>query len=140
MARLIAGDWQGSSSRIRLPSNALQAIVHPATIRAIEQRIAGSTAPAVVVEAIKLIEAGMADGCDSVWVVISKPEQQIDRAVARGMSRSDAERRIRAQSTQDEKVARADVVIDNSGSICATRMQVGAAWSLLVPCAPRCQV
>jgi len=111
----------------------LEAIVHPATVRAIEQRIADSSAVAVVVEAIKLIEAGLADTCESVWVVTSTSEQQIERAVARGMALAEAERRIQSQSTQDEKVAHADVVIDNSGSLHATCAQVTAAWNRLAP-------
>ena len=113
----------------------LEAIVHPATVHAIEGRITATAASVVVIEAIKLIEAGMADTCDSVWVVTSRPEQQIERAVARGMSPAEAERRIQSQSTQDEKVAHADVVIDNSGSLCATRAQVQAAWNRLAPAA-----
>jgi dephospho-CoA kinase len=110
----------------------LESIVHPVTVEAIGERIAAVDAGVIVVEAIKLIESGMADACDSVWVTTCRPEQQICRIVARGLNRADAEQRVRAQPPQDDKVARADVVIDNSGSLCQTRRQVEAAWAGLV--------
>lgn len=117
----------------------LEQIVHPATIAAIEQRIAASPAPAVVVEAIKLIESGMADAYDSLWVTVCKPEQQLQRIMAaRNLSEDEALLRIRAQPPQEEKVARADVVIDNSGSIEQTRSQVQKAWEQLMISAHSC--
>jgi len=82
-----------------------------------------------VVEAIKLIESGLADLCDSVWAVTCRREQQIERLVRhRGLSREEARQRVEAQPPQEEKVDRADVVIDNSGSLATTREQVEAAW------------
>jgi dephospho-CoA kinase len=128
----------GEIDRARLASQAfadpdalarLEAIIHPPTIARIEDQIAASTAPAFVVEAIKLIEAGMADRCDQVWVTACTPEQQLDRVMnGRGWTRSETERRLRAQSPQEEKIARADVVIDTSVSLSRTRSQVAAAW------------
>ena len=110
----------------------LEAIVHPATLEAIDRRIAATSAEVVVVEAIKLIEAGMADGCDSVWVTTCRPEQQVYRIVGgRGLSRAEAELRVRAQPPQEDKIARADVVVDTSGSLARTRAQVRAAWERL---------
>lgn len=110
----------------------LEAIVHPPTIESVNHRIAASTAAVVAVEAIKLIEAGIADDCDSVWVTVCRPKQQVARIVAgRGLSRAEAERRVRAQSSPELKVARADVVIDTSGSLPQTRAQVEAAWKRL---------
>jgi dephospho-CoA kinase len=111
----------------------LEAIVHPATLEAIERRIAATAADVVVVEAIKLIESGLADGCDSVWVITCRREQQIERVVSqRGLSREEARRRVDAQPPQEEKVARADVVIDNAGSLPETREQVEAAWTQVI--------
>ncbi len=110
----------------------LEAIVHPATLEEVERRIGASAADAVAVEAIKLIEAGMADDCDSVWVTTCRPEQQLRRIMAaRDLGRAEAEQRIRAQAPPEEKIARADVVIDNSGSLAQTRAQVEAAWEQL---------
>jgi dephospho-CoA kinase len=110
----------------------LEAIIHPVVIEEVNRRVASSSAAAVVVEAIKLIEAGMADGCDSVWVTTCRPEQQAQRIMeARGLSRAEAEHRVRVQPPQEEKVARADVVIDTSGTLAWTREQVVAAWKKL---------
>jgi dephospho-CoA kinase len=111
----------------------LEALTHPATIMTIGRRIGVSSAAVVVVEAIKLIESGMAAVYDSVWVVTCTREQQIRRIVAqRGLSWEEAEQRVQAQPPQAEKIAHADVVIDNSGPLSRTREQVHAAWERLV--------
>jgi dephospho-CoA kinase len=88
--------------------------------------------PVAVIDAIKLIEAGWPEVCDAIWVVTCPPEQQLARLVeTRGMSEAEARRRIAAQPPQEEKVARADVVIDNGGTRDATRAQVEAAWAAI---------
>jgi dephospho-CoA kinase len=111
----------------------LEEIVHPATLKAIDCRVAASSADVIVVEAIKLIEAGIADACASVWVTTCRPKQQISRLMdGRGLSRAEAEERVRAQPPQEDKIARADVVVDTSGSIAWTRAQVQAAWERLI--------
>ena len=95
----------------------------------------------MVIEAIKLIEAGIvARLCDTLWVVNASPEVQLARLMElRGMNRDDARQRIAAQPPQAEKVAAADLVIDNSGSIADTRRQVLAAWSAIPDVARRAQ-
>jgi dephospho-CoA kinase len=111
----------------------LEAVVHPATLEAVARRIAATESDVVVVEAIKLIEAGMADAYDSLWVTTCRPEQQVERIVAtRGLSRVEAMQRVRAQPSQAEKIARADVVIDTSGTLAQPRQQVQEAWRHLV--------
>jgi dephospho-CoA kinase len=110
----------------------LETIVHPATLEAIHRCVGTASADVVVIEAIKLIEVGIADACDSVWVTACRPEQQVTRIMeARGLSRAEAELRVRAQPPQEEKVARADVVIDTSGTLSWTRTQVYTAWGRL---------
>ena len=85
--------------------------------------------PVAVIDAIKLLEAGWKPVCDAIWVVTCAPEQQLERLMTtRGMSAEEARGRIDAQPPQAEKVAQADVVIDNSGPLEATRRQVEAAW------------
>jgi len=107
----------------------LEKIEHPIVRRVIEEKISGASEEVVVLDAIKLIESGWADKCDSVWVVTCLREQQIDRLMrTRGYSREEAEMRVDAQSPQEAKVARANVVIDNSGSLESTRRQVLDAW------------
>jgi dephospho-CoA kinase len=82
-----------------------------------------------VIDAIKLLEGGWKQICDAIWVVTSTPEQQLARLIStRGMREDEARARIAAQPPQADKVAQADVVIDNSGSLEATRRQVETAW------------
>jgi dephospho-CoA kinase len=93
-----------------------------------------SSAPQVaVIDAIKLLEDGWKQVCDAIWVVACTPEQQLARLVAtRGMNEAEARTRIAAQPPQADKIAQADLVIDNSGSLEATRQQVDAAWQALL--------
>lgn len=111
---------------------ALDQLVHPATVSAIREQVAHSESPVVVIDAIKLFEAGLARDCDEVWVVRCDDERQLERLMRRnGFSREDALTRINAQPPQSEKVAQADRVIDNSGSIDETLAQVRTAWDTL---------
>lgn len=107
----------------------LERVEHPIVRRVIDDEIAEAAEPVVVLDAIKLIESGWADKCDVVWVVTCDREQQLERLMrTRGYSREEAEGRIDAQAAQEEKVARADVVINNAGTLEETRGQVAAAW------------
>ena len=107
----------------------LETILHPATRKLAEELIAASERPVVVLEAIKLIEAGWAERVDAVWVVICPREQQIERLMRdRALTRAEAELRIDAQNPPEEKVRHADVLIENAGSLEELRRQVEAAW------------
>ena len=108
----------------------LEAITHPAVDDLVQQEIASSTADVIVVDAVKLLESGLSKRCNAVWVVTATPEQQLERLTQqRGMSKRDARQRLRAQSSQAEKVRQADVVIDNSGTLEDTEAQVRRAWA-----------
>lgn len=107
----------------------LERIVHPPVVALTLRLLAKSTAPVRVVEAIKLLEAQMHRYCDAVWVVVAPRHQQVTRLMGtRGLSRQEAERRIDAQPPAAAKVAQADVIIDNSGSLDETHAQVLRAW------------
>lgn len=107
----------------------LERIVHPRAIVAVGERIARAAAGVVVVEAIKLIEAGMHRGYDSLWVVIAPRELQIKRLTERrGLSEKEAALRVDAQPPQEEKAAVADLVIVNDGDLARLRQQVETAW------------
>jgi dephospho-CoA kinase len=107
----------------------LEAIVHPAVTARVDALIRQATEPVVVVEAIKLIEAGWHRTCDALWVVTCSKEQQLERLMrARKLSREEALLRIEAQPPQEDKVALADVVIDNSGTLKETEKQVKREW------------
>jgi dephospho-CoA kinase len=111
----------------------LEAIIHPLVIQEADRRIRALGRGVVVIEAIKLIESGMYRDCDALWVVTARPEQQLERLVReRGMSAAEVQRRMAAQPPQSEKVALADVVIDNSGTPEETRAQVEAAFNALL--------
>jgi dephospho-CoA kinase len=108
----------------------LEAITHPGARKLAEERIAQSKKPVVVLEAIKLIEAGWSRRVDSVWVVTCRREQQMERLKrSRGLSQAEAELRVDAQPPAADKLKHAHVVIDNSGSLEQTRRQVEAAWA-----------
>jgi len=107
----------------------LEAIVHPAVIARTGELIQSSREPVVVVEAIKLIEAGMHRACDALWVVTCSQEQQLARLMEqRGLSEEEARQRIEAQPPQEARLALADVVIDNSGCLDETWRQVKREW------------
>lgn len=118
----------------------LEAIVHPAVRAHILHWLATlpDEHPVVgVIDAIKLIENGWPSHCHEVWVVTCPREQQITRLMqTRGLSEADAQLRVDAQAPQSAKIAVADVVIDNSGSLADTMAQVTRHWqriqSLLV--------
>jgi dephospho-CoA kinase len=108
---------------------ALNAILHPRIIKrsgelAAEYRRADPRA-VVVVDAALIIEAGMRDRFIKILVAWCRPEQQIERLMAKGVvSREEAERRVAAQMPTDEKRRLADFVIDCSGSKENTQHQV----------------
>jgi dephospho-CoA kinase len=107
----------------------LEALVHPAVIACTQELIESSQEPVVVVEAIKLIEAGMEKTCDALWVTTCRQEQQLARLVRqRGLTEEEARQRIEAQPRQEAKLALADVIIDNSGGLDETWQQVKREW------------
>ncbi len=111
----------------------LEAIVHPAVrpaILAVMVAAADDGAPAVVVEAIKLVEGGLAELCDEVWLVTCDPFVQRSRVVARGMPEADAERRITAQHGLVDRVRPvATRVVDTSGPPDRTRAEIERLWA-----------
>lgn len=114
----------------------LEGLTHPAVRARIVAQVADAArrgVAVVVVDAIKLYEGGLADQCDETWVVTCDPAQQLARLMARnGFSEAEAQQRIAAQPPQAEKIARAAVVIDNSGTVEETRAQVDGAWGRVV--------
>jgi len=115
----------------------LNRITHPAIAELAVQRLRRlkETAgiPLVVYEATLLFEAGAEGRVDRVLVVSVTPEVQLQRLMARdGLAESVARQRIAAQMPQQEKLARANYVIDNSGSVAATLLQVDDLWEKLV--------
>lgn len=107
----------------------LERLVHPPVIAEANRRIAATHAPVVVVEAIKLLESGMAKTYDAIWVTTCSEETQVARLMTtRHFDRAEALRRIHAQPPQSTKIARADMVINTEGTMEETEAQVVRAW------------
>ncbi len=106
----------------------LNAIVHPrvkeALLHQFEEWARNGTRDAAFVEAALLVEAGYNQELDGLVVAWSRPEQQLERLRARGLSDEEARRRIAAQLPVAEKLGYATEKIDCSGSIEDTRRQV----------------
>jgi dephospho-CoA kinase len=106
----------------------LEAITHPAILEAMKEAIAGIEREghrAAVVEATLIHESGRKGLCEAVISVTCDRETAISRLAARdGMSRSQAEARLRAQMDAERKADASDYVIGNSGSLDETRGQV----------------
>ena len=106
----------------------LEAIVHPAVrpriLDALE-RAERDGASAVAVEAIKLVEGGLAALCDEVWLVTCDAASQRARLEGRGTPPADAEQRIAAQAGLADRLRLAATrVLDTSGSMAETRAAV----------------
>jgi dephospho-CoA kinase len=111
----------------------LEAMTHPAVHQEVLKRIEIATTPVVAVEAIKLFESGLAERCQAKWVVTSLPEVQLKRLVERRrMPPDQAQQRITAQASQQEKVTEADLVIDNSGDLAKTWAFVKKQYTALL--------
>ena len=118
----------------------LNAIVHPAVIDAQVRWMAecerADPHGIAVIEAALILEAGAAKDFDKLIVVTCGLEQKIARYAQRAKisseeARAEVLRRSSAQLPDEEKAARADYVIDNSGSLDDTTRQLDPVWAEL---------
>ncbi len=108
----------------------LEKIVHPLVAQAVDILIRRATQQVIIIEAIKLLEANLHSACDAVWVTYAPPEIQMARLIQnRHMSEMEARQRITSQSSQEQKMAQAHVIIKNTGPFEDTWKQVNAAWA-----------
>lgn len=108
----------------------LEGIVHPAVIsRVTEIRESLPHEAVVIYDTPLLFEKKLQDQFDKVIIVVSDLELRTARLVDRGLSIQDIDARIANQATDDEKVAVADIVVVNNGSIQDLRDQVLKAWN-----------
>jgi dephospho-CoA kinase len=111
----------------------LERILHPEIKRLAEERIAlaaGTGHRVVFYVAPLMIEAGVTDRVDEVWVVTVRPEVQLERLVLRnGISRDEAQRIIDSQMPLAEKEKYGRVVIDNSGTPEETSCRLAEIWA-----------
>ncbi len=116
----------------------LNAITHPRIRERMDAEIAArrSGSGVLIVDIPLLYENARTAAVETVIVVWVDPETQLRRLQERdGLTLEQARQRIAAQMPLDEKRARADLVIDNSGSRANTRYQVEAIYSRYVPMA-----
>ena len=111
----------------------VDAIAHPLIRTAAEERLRAERAAgrrAAVLDVPLLFEAGWDAFADEVWVVALPQGAQLARLLSRdtAMSEAEARARIAAQMPLAEKCARADIVIDNSGTLEETRECIEKLW------------
>ncbi len=141
-SRAVRGDgaidrtWLGalvfSDARAR---QRLNAIVHPATRRSVQRRLAALRRKGhgwAAVEATLLIEAGWLDMVDRLWVVAA-PEDAVVARLGRGRNLDEAEVRVRlaAQMPAGAKMERADDVVYNDGDAEELALRVRQLWNAL---------
>jgi dephospho-CoA kinase len=113
----------------------LEAITHPAINAEFLRKVQAGPADGVVVCDVPLLaESEQARGRGyRVIVVVEAPlDVRLDRLEARGVSRDDAERRMAAQASDEERRTIATHVIDNSGDLATLDRQVDALWTDLL--------
>jgi dephospho-CoA kinase len=110
---------------------ALNRITWPAIVDEFTREIDASPPDAIViVDAPLLAEGGPGSEREfaAVVVVEAPAEVRLDRLVARGLGRDDAERRMAAQASDDERRVYANYVLDNGGDLVSISRQVDAVW------------
>jgi dephospho-CoA kinase len=102
----------------------LEAAIHP-LVRDRFVELATGRGGIVAVEATRLVEAGWGDELDLVVTVEAPVELRLERAVARGMDRDEARRRLLAQGEGEARRRRSDLVVVNDGDLDGLRRRVG---------------
>ena len=131
LAARVLGD---AGARLRL-----EAAIHPLVRHLVVAWLESlHNEPVAVVEAALLVETGSYRNYDVLMVVWCRRHQQLERAVARGLTAERAEALIKAQLPLDEKVEMANVVVDNRGDLEDLAQEVEHAWKrVLKLCADR---
>lgn len=124
MAAVVFAD---ESARARL-----NAITHPRIAARTAELMAALPDDAVVIHDVPLLaELGLQDAYELVVVVDAPDEVRVARLIDRGLAEADARARIAAQATREQRLAIADVVLDNSGDLKSLRAQVVKAWPMI---------
>ena len=125
LARVIFADPQARAD--------LNAIIHPLVRERAAELEAAAPAGAVVVHVIPLlVETGQQDRFDAVVVVDTTVEEQLRRLTRRdGLTQTEAEQRVAAQASREERLGAATHVIDSSGPVRETMRQVDELWQNL---------
>jgi dephospho-CoA kinase len=113
---------------------ALNAIVHPVIMRGIADRLEKlrGTDEVVVLDAALIVELGLAESVDLVVVVTATVDNRRRRlAELRGMAHDDIMARIGAQASEEDLVAKADVVVRNNGNVADLGLEADRVWAEL---------
>lgn len=113
----------------------LNEITHPAIVQKILQQIEAfrqnnpGGESVLIIDAALLFEVGMPEFVDEIWVVDVAEDEQVRRLMNRdGLDREQAMARINSQMPAAEKRKMADLIIDNSGDMAATREFIEKTW------------
>ncbi len=107
----------------------LNSIMHPKIREVMQNQIKNAPKKVVVVVIPLFFETSTPIKYDEVWLVYCPESMQIERLIKRdGITPKDAKMRIKAQIPIEEKVKRADKIIDNSNSLEDTRKIVESLW------------
>jgi dephospho-CoA kinase len=115
----------------------LDKIVHPFVYQEwhmLSEKIGKKEKHAIILSDIPLLfEGNMQHLFDLTILVLIVPEEQVSRLMARnGISKEEAGKRLKSQMPISEKIALADIVIDNDGGIPETEKRVGQLWRELL--------
>jgi dephospho-CoA kinase len=128
MGRLVFNDDQARKR--------LEKIVHPlvfARIVELEEQAQEDDGAVIVHDLPLLAESGRADSFDAVVVVDAPPDVQVERMTTdRGWTREEAESRIRAQASREDRLAIATHVIENTGTREDLRRRVAEVYAAVV--------
>ena len=107
----------------------LNEIMHPRMGKMVANLIEGADAEVVVVEAALLLEAGWDALVDEVWCTGASEDIVIDRLKARnGLDKEEAQKRIKAQMSVDERKSRSQVMIENNGDLAQLTAVIEQIW------------
>lgn len=116
----------------RLSRKKLELLIHPYVFYTIGKMIRKHEGEMVVVEIPLLIETGYDSEVEAVVVVKADSDVVRERLMRKGFTEDDIKKRLSAQMPQDEKLLKADYVIDNSGPLEDTERQVDDIWNELL--------
>ena len=111
-------------------------IIHPQIVKQSSLQISTlqeQKVPCILYEAALLVETGRYKDFDGLIVVDVNEEQQLQRAISRGMTQEQALARMKAQAHSRQRLQVATWIIDNNGSIEETKKQVQDLWNLIFP-------
>lgn len=131
VAQIVFQDNPASRSELKYLEQLTHPLIGEMLVRQLQQAQEDARVPVIVLDAPVMLEAGWSEVCHKIVYVDAPRELRLARARQRGWSEEDFTRREAAQASLDAKRARADVVIDNSGTPENTRAQVERFWQTL---------